>query len=98
MRFDGGAVTSGEAARNTAPSLFPFFGTRLRRKNFNLAKTQYRTQFFVLDKAKALPIRIGSQTAWDAVRLDFIDNKEKRLALRLHFGMIPVISGFLNAC
>ena len=33
--------------------------------------------FFVLDKAKALPIRIGSQTAWDAVRLDFIDNKEK---------------------
>ena len=59
---------------------------------------RYTTQFFVLDKAKALPIRIGSQTAWDAVRLDFIDNKEKRLALRLHFGMIPVISGFLNAC
>lgn len=59
---------------------------------------RYTTQFFVLDKAKALPIRLGSQTAWDAVRLDFIDNKEKRLALRLHFGMIPVISGFLNAC
>ena len=38
---------------------------------------RYTTQFFVLDKAKALPIRIGSQTAWDAVRLDFIDNKEK---------------------
>ena len=42
MRFGGGAVTSGEAARNTASSLFPFFGTRLRRQNFNLAPTQYR--------------------------------------------------------
>ena len=42
MRFGGGAVTSGEAARNTASSLLPFFGTRLRRQNFNLAPTQYR--------------------------------------------------------
>ena len=42
VRFDGGAVTSGEAARNTASSLLPFFGTRLRRQNFNLAPTQYR--------------------------------------------------------
>ena len=42
MRSDGGAVTSGEAARNTASSLLPFFGTRLRRQNFNLAPTQYR--------------------------------------------------------
>ena len=40
--FDGGAVTSGKAARNTASSLLPFFGTRLRRQNFNLAPTQYR--------------------------------------------------------
>ena len=42
MRFGGGAVTSGEAPRNTASSLLPFFGTRLRRQNFNLAPTQYR--------------------------------------------------------
>ena len=27
--FDGGAVTSGKAARNTASSLLPFFGTRI---------------------------------------------------------------------
>ena len=32
---------SGEAARNTS-SLLPFFGTRLRRQDFNLAPTQYR--------------------------------------------------------
>ena len=38
------------------------------------------TQFFILDKAKAIPIRIGTQTAWEAVRLDFIDNKEKIIA------------------
>ena len=43
MRFDGGAVTSDEAARiSTASSLLPFFGTRLRRQNLNLAPTQYR--------------------------------------------------------
>ena len=30
--FDGGAVTSGKAARNTASSLLPFFGTRLAAK------------------------------------------------------------------
>ena len=38
MRFDGGA------ARNisTSSSLLPFFGTRLRRENFNLAPTKYR--------------------------------------------------------
>ena len=28
--------------RSTASSLLPFFGTRLRRQNFNLAPTQYR--------------------------------------------------------
>ena len=27
---------------STASSLLPFFGTRLRRQNFNLAPTQYR--------------------------------------------------------
>ena len=38
MRFDSGA------ARNisTSSSLLPFFGTRLRRENFNLAPTKYR--------------------------------------------------------
>ena len=35
---------------------------------------------FILDKAKALPIRIGSQTVWKAIRLDFIDNKDKMIA------------------
>lgn len=38
---------------------------------------RFTTQFFVLDKAKAIPIRIGSQTAWEAVRNDFVENKEK---------------------
>ena len=43
VRFDGGVVTSGQAARNsTASSLLLLFGTRLRRQNFNLALTQYR--------------------------------------------------------
>ena len=40
----------------------------------------FSTQFFIMDKAKALPIRIGSQTAWQAIRLDFIDNKKKMIA------------------
>ena len=33
--------------------------------------------FFVLDKSKSIPIRIGGQTAWEAVKNDFIENKEK---------------------
>lgn len=37
----------------------------------------FTTQFFVLDKVKSIPIRIGGQTAWDAVRNDFIENKDK---------------------
>ena len=39
--------------------------------------------FLILDKAKALPIRIGNQTVWElkvAVWLDFIDNKDKIIA------------------
>ena len=28
-------------------------------------------------QVKAIPIRIASQTAWEAVRNDFIENKEK---------------------
>ena len=39
MRFDGGAVTSGEPP---ASCLLPFIGTRLRCQNFKLAPTQYR--------------------------------------------------------
>ena len=73
---------------------------------------RYITQFFVLDKAKALPIRIGSQTAWDAVRLDFIDNKEKVITkdyelhsrcdfqvlctVILHFSQSPIVSPNLS--
>ena len=36
-----------------------------------------RPSFFVLDKSKSIPIRIGGQTAWEAVRTDFIENREK---------------------
>ena len=38
---------------------------------------RFTTQFFVLDKSKSIPIRIGGQTAWEAVRTDFIENREK---------------------
>ena len=33
--------------------------------------------FFVLDKSKSIRIRLGGQTAWEAVRNNFIENKEK---------------------
>ena len=74
---------------------------------------RYTTQFFVLDKAKALPIRIGSQTAWDAVRLNFIDNKEKVITkdyelhgrchflvlctVILHFSQSPIVTIVVHA-
>ena len=38
---------------------------------------RFTSQFFVLDKSKSIPIRIDGQTAWEAVRNDFIENKEK---------------------
>ena len=38
---------------------------------------RFTSQFFVLDKSKSIPVRIGGQTAWEAVRNDFIENKEK---------------------
>ena len=38
---------------------------------------RFTSQFFVLDKSKSIPIRIGGQTAWEAVRNDFIEDKEK---------------------
>ena len=44
---------------------------------------RFTPQFFILDKAKAIPIRIESQTAWEAIRLDFIDNKDKTIAVPL---------------
>ena len=40
----------------------------------------FSTQFFILNRAKALPIRIGSQIVWQAIRLDFIDDKDKMIA------------------
>ena len=40
----------------------------------------FSTQFFIFNNVKALPIRIGSQTAWQAIRLDFIDKKDKMIA------------------
>ena len=38
---------------------------------------RFPTHFYVLDKSKAIAIRIAGQTAWEAVRNDFIENKEK---------------------
>ena len=35
---------------------------------------RFTTHFYVIDKSKAIPIRIASQTAWEAVRNDFIEN------------------------
>ena len=40
----------------------------------------FSTQFFILNRAKAPPIRIGSQIVWQAIRLDFIDDKDKMIA------------------
>ena len=38
---------------------------------------RFTTDFYVLDRSKAILIRIAGQTAWEAVRNDFIENKEK---------------------
>ena len=40
---------------------------------------RFTTPFLVLNKAKSIPITIGSQTAQDAIRNDF---KEKRSRIR----------------
>ena len=42
---------------STASSLLPFFGTRLRRPNFNLAPTQYR-------QLRRLTLREGEGRLW----------------------------------
>ena len=33
--------------------------------------------FLRLDKAKSIPITIGSQTAWEAIRNDFIEKRSR---------------------
>ena len=38
---------------------------------------RFTTHFYVLDKSKAISIKIAGQTAFEAVRKDFIENKEK---------------------
>ena len=48
----------------------------------------FQRNFFFLDKAKALPIRIVSQTAWQIIRSDFIDNEEKMIAKDYTIGVI----------
>ena len=45
-------------------------------------------RIFFLDKAKALTIRIVSQTAWQIIRSDFIDNEEKMIAKDYTIGVI----------
>ena len=35
------------------------------------------TPFFVLDKAKSIPITIGSQIAWEAIKSDFIEKRSR---------------------
>lgn len=34
----------------------------------------------LVDKVKSIPIRIGSQTTWEAVRKDYIENQEKTVS------------------
>ena len=38
---------------------------------------RFTTPFLVLDKAKSIPITIGSQTAWEAIRNDFIEKRSR---------------------
>ena len=38
---------------------------------------RFTTPFFVLDEAKSIPITIGSQTAWEAIRNDFIEKRSR---------------------
>ena len=35
------------------------------------------TVFRLMDKAKSIPITIGSQTAWEAIRNDFIEKRSR---------------------
>ena len=38
---------------------------------------RFTTLFFVLDKAKSIPITIDSQTAWEGIRNDFIEKRSR---------------------
>ena len=38
---------------------------------------RFTTPFFVLNKAISIPITIGSQTAWEAIRNDFIEKRSR---------------------
>ena len=38
---------------------------------------RFTSQFFLVDKSKSIPIRIGSQTAWEVTRSNYIDNRDK---------------------
>ena len=38
---------------------------------------RFTSQFFLVDKTRSIPIRIGGQTAWEATRTDYIDNRNK---------------------
>ena len=57
-------------------------GVEMPQLNAALMSALESVEWFVLrpsflDKSKSIPIRIGGQTAWEAVRNDFIENKEK---------------------
>ena len=41
---------------------------------------RFTTPFFVLDKEKSIPI--GSQTAWEAIRNDFIEKRSRIRSMR----------------
>ena len=43
---------------------------------------RFTTPFFVLDKEKSIPITIGSQTAWEAIRNDFIEKRSRIRSMR----------------
>ena len=38
---------------------------------------RFTTPFFVLDRPKSIPITIGSQIAWEAIRNDFIEKRSR---------------------
>ena len=59
-------------------SRFSTFGKRVGERAGECGVVHFSTQFFILDKAKALPIRIGSQTAWQVIRLDFTDRQQRQ--------------------
>ena len=68
-------------ASQTGPKFSPR-GVEMPQLNAALMSALESVEWFVLrpsflDKSKSIPIRIGGQTACEAVRNDFIENKEK---------------------